>query len=315
MTHAEIGKKVGCGSSTVSDIKQLYAETGSVACRNAPWIWPPSHISALRKIIEAASSFSLKDIALLLNSDEAIARLPPPSAYDQFQVCDKLKEMKLNLKTFKRRGKNRDPDELLEFEIMVGVFYGEQLVFFDETRLDPKDLVPKLGRAGPGQQPLRCDLGTHGRPESALAVCSCMGMLDYVVVEHGFNAPNFLYAFEHFVLPHVQEFPDPNSVLVCDNAPIHGPFAAQMQAMVEARGGILIWLARYGPENNPIEEMFHQTKAYIRNNQIWTDNVRDLYKRAFQQITPAQAVSYYRHAGYGLSLEALDSLQRSGRLQ
>ena len=40
--------------------------------------------------------------------------------------------------------------------------------------------------------------------------------------------------YTRFVLPHVKEFPDPNSVLVCDNAPIYGPFAEQMQAMVEA---------------------------------------------------------------------------------
>ena len=47
-------------------------------------------------------------------------------------------------------------------------------------------------------------------------------------------------------------YPEPMSVLVLDNAPIHHAMRDQLNALVAARGARIVWLPPYSPMFNPI---------------------------------------------------------------
>jgi transposase len=60
-------------------------------------------------------------------------------------------------------------------------------------------------------------------------------------------------------------WPQRNSVLVMDNAPIH--HGGNVAALCAARGVRLIYLPAYSPDFNPIEKGFSCLKARLRRTQ------------------------------------------------
>ena len=311
--------RLPCSQRSVSDILKLWRETGDVTPRNASRLWPPHHVEELERLVDASSGLYLDELANLLNCSEAVSGRGSGERirYSKERVCEKLQELRLTRKLYKRRGHLRDEEEIADYYIMTMDLSAEMLLFYDETRLDPKDLARKRGRSKAGTQPLKEDLGSHAEPHSALAVCSCMGVLDFEAVPHGFNGDTFFAAFERCVVPHVAPFPCPGSVVIGDNAPVHSPLRDQMTDAVEARGGILLWLARYAPETNPIEEIFKSVKDYLKRRGYFLESEEwntELYGRAFASVTPTNALAAYEHAGYFLTAATRAALRREGRL-
>jgi transposase len=60
----------------------------------------------------------------------------------------------------------------------------------------------------------------------------------------------------------MNRFPEPNSVLVMDNAQIH--HNGRIASIVEARGALIQYLPAYSPDLNPIEKGFSVYKATLR---------------------------------------------------
>jgi hypothetical protein len=63
----------------------------------------------------------------------------------------------------------------------------------------------------------------------------------------------FLDSFVKAVLPHLRPFPQPNSVVVCDNATLHHDQLGWLEQLVHSRGAIIIYLPPYACDLNPIE--------------------------------------------------------------
>ena len=75
--------------------------------------------------------------------------------------------------------------------------------------------------------------------------------------------------FKDFIeqlLHHCGRYPEPNSVLVMDNASFHR--IERIKQMCHAAGVKLLYLPPYSPDLNPIEEFFAELKAFIKKN--WT---------------------------------------------
>jgi hypothetical protein len=74
--------------------------------------------------------------------------------------------------------------------------------------------------------------------------------------------------FEDFIeqlLCHCDKWPEPNSVLVMDNAAFH--HLARIEQMCNEAGVKLVYLPPYSPDLNPIEEFFCRT-IYYRRSQL-----------------------------------------------
>ena len=58
---------------------------------------------------------------------------------------------------------------------------------------------------------------------------------------HGLDTLSFLAAFVKVVLPYVQPFPGPRSVIVLDNSSLHHDHQGVLRELVEAQGGKLLF--------------------------------------------------------------------------
>jgi hypothetical protein len=73
--------------------------------------------------------------------------------------------------------------------------------------------------------------------------------------------------FDDFIkqlLVHCGRWPEPNSVLIMDNASFH--CSLQIEQMCFNAGVKLLYLPPYSPDLNPIEEFFAELKGFIKRH-------------------------------------------------
>ena len=58
----------------------------------------------------------------------------------------------------------------------------------------------------------------------------------------GLDCMDFLLDVAAVEIPHVQPYPAARSIVICDNVSLHHAFGGMLKAMVEAKGGKLIFL-------------------------------------------------------------------------
>jgi hypothetical protein len=140
-----------------------------------------------------------------------------------------------------------------------------------------------------------------------LPVLSLDGILHLKVVENAISGKDF-HRFVEGLLPHMNEWPLPNSVLVVDNASIHK--VAGIREMVEERGARLLYLPAYSPNFNPIELAFSTIKAWLHTNHNRVNQelesehgvVYNVLWEAVHSVTTEQAKGWYKHCGYNTPL-------------
>jgi len=64
----------------------------------------------------------------------------------------------------------------------------------------------------------------------------------------------FLDSFVSDVLPYLRPYPQPNSILICDNATLHHDQQRLLEQLVESVGAKLFYLPPYACDLNPIEK-------------------------------------------------------------
>lgn len=106
-------------------------------------------------------------------------------------------------------------------------------------------------------------------------------------------------AFLAYVREHLAPALEPGQAVVLDNLGAHR--AAEVRALVEARGASLRYLPAYSPDFNPIELAFGTLKAALRKAEARTREALEAAIRdALAAITPAQVRGYYAHCGFPL---------------
>src|ERR1700694_4421875 len=97
-----------------------------------------------------------------------------------------------------------------------------------------------------------------------LPAITSSGPLDLLVYEGHTDAGGFVAWLEQAVLPKMNPFPGPNSILVMDNASWHRDI--RVPTLCARFGIMLIYLPPYSPDFNPIEAYFSDCKALIRRS-------------------------------------------------
>jgi transposase len=88
---------------------------------------------------------------------------------------------------------------------------------------------------------------------------------DCVLVSKVFQGTTDGALFKDYIeqlLQHCRPFPEPNSVLIMDNASFH--HSERIEQMCCDAGVVLLYLPPYSPDLNPIEEFFAELKAFIK---------------------------------------------------
>lgn len=111
------------------------------------------------------------------------------------------------------------------------------------------------------------------------------------------------------IIPHLGNYArgEDNSILVLDNCQIHKTRLEEFQALVEAQGAKLVFLAPYCPIDNPIEKGFNVFKQYWRRNYLFLENTEGVLGAGAAIVFPlkhcysdpkAAALGTYESCGY-----------------
>jgi transposase len=169
-----------------------------------------------------------------------------------------------------------------------------QLIFLDETST-PTNLTPRFARARRGQRVLGRAPQARWGAVTLLASLTPDGFGPGLQFAGALDRTIFNAYIERILVPTLV----PGQTVVLDNLSVHKSAAARR--VIEAVGCRLVFLPTYSPDFNPIEQAFAKLKHLLRRAEARTvDAVLDVTAAAYPAITPADAHSFYRDAGYNL---------------
>ena len=136
-----------------------------------------------------------------------------------------------------------------------------------------------------------------------LPALSLDGILHLEVLENAITSEDFRQFIEG-LLPRMNEWLLPNSVLIIDNVAIHK--VEGIRKMVEEHGSQLLYLPAYSLDYNPIENTFSSIKSWLHSNRdcvnLELDSVDgticDIFWEAIHSITADDLKGWYKHCGY-----------------
>ncbi|GBE83829.1 hypothetical protein SCP_0508860 [Sparassis crispa] len=220
-------------------------------------------------------------------------------------LCRYLHRNGITHKRLARIARERDHARRALFVDTVQQYDAAQLVSVDEAAVDTRNMTRNFGWSYSGVRASERVPLERGIRYSVLPALSLDGVLHVNIVEGSFNAITFRH-FIHTLLDRMNPFPAPNSVILLDNASIH--HSEETLDMIVERGMRYIFLPPYSPDLQPIEELFHELKEWIRRNYIegraamrctnspahpWVFLMEGL-----DHITPDDAYGFFKDTGY-----------------
>ena len=107
------------------------------------------------------------------------------------------------------------------------------------------------------------------------------------------NGERFRAYVEQFLVPTLK----PGDVVILDNLGSHKGSAVRQA--IRAAGARLVFLPKYSPDLNPIEQVFAKLKTLLRKAEARTLNaVSDEIAKTLQAYKPDECANYLRNAGY-----------------
>ena len=169
-----------------------------------------------------------------------------------------------------------------------------RLVFIDETWAKT-NMTRLRGRALRGERLVAKVPHGHWKTTTLIAALGHEGMRCSTMVDGAVNRD----VFESFVEQVLIKSLSPGDLVVMDNLSSHK--GARVRQRIESAGAAVVYLPPYSPDLNPIELAFAKLKQLMRSaahrtvKALWLD-----VQRMLDQITPSDAVGFFRHCGYTL---------------
>jgi transposase len=107
------------------------------------------------------------------------------------------------------------------------------------------------------------------------------------------NAERFLLYVEQVLVPTLK----PGDIVIMDNLGSHKGKAVRKAVL--AVGARILFLPKYSPDLNPIEQFFSKLKHHLRAAQARTrDAVCTAIGQILKTVTPDECTNYFSNAGY-----------------
>lgn len=113
------------------------------------------------------------------------------------------------------------------------------------------------------------------------------------LIDGPINGERFLIYVEEMLVPTLQ----PGDIVVMDNLGSHKGKA--VRKAIRAAGAKLIFLPKYSPDLNPIEQLFAKLKHHLRNaGERTRQAVCDAIGQILGSISAQECTNYFVNAGY-----------------
>ena len=214
-----------------------------------------------------------------------------------------LKEdLHLSRKIIEKRAMEAVPQEIDNYIKKMSAIYvnPSQLVFIDETSKDGRSAYRRRGWAPRGKKCVNKIKFGRGKRISLLAAADSTGFIAHAITEGTFTRQYFHSNFCKKILPLLNPYPWPRSIVVMDNARIH--MYQELQDVIHEKGALLIFLPPYCPHLNPIEVYFGLLKKWIQKECNLTFH---LYPESIIEIAlyycvvdNSKGINIFHHCGY-----------------
>jgi putative transposase len=107
------------------------------------------------------------------------------------------------------------------------------------------------------------------------------------------NGERFLAYVEQFLVPTLRR----DDIVILDNLGSHKGKA--VRDAIKAAGARLLFLPKYSPDLNPIEQLFSKVKTLVRKAAPRSlDAVSDAVANALAAVSHAECANYFANSGY-----------------
>lgn len=168
----------------------------------------------------------------------------------------------------------------------------KRLVFIDETWAKT-NLTRLHGRCARGTRLVA--KAPHGRWHTLtfLAALRCDRLAAPCVIDGPIDGPSFLAYVEQVLVPSLQG----GDIVIMDNLGSHRSKA--VRAAIRGAGAKLIFLPKYSPDLNPIEQVFAKLKTLLRKLDARTvETTWQGIGRLLDAFSPEECANYFTNAGY-----------------
>ena len=170
------------------------------------------------------------------------------------------------------------------------------LVFLDETWLST-NMARRCGRCAKGERLKAAIPYGHWKTTTFLAGLCHDGMIAPLVLDGPIDGETFRAYVEQFLAPALR----PGQIVIMDNLSSHK--VAGVRDAIEAAGASVLYLPRYSPDLNPIEQFFAKFKALIRKAAARTvEALWAVVAIILRCVDPNECRNYLAHAGYRCSM-------------
>ena len=168
-----------------------------------------------------------------------------------------------------------------------------RLVFIDETSVKT-NMTPLRGRSLKGERLMADAPFGKWQTQTVVAGLRCHELVAPWIIEGAMDGRTFDTYIRTQLAPSLER----GDVVILDNLNVHkSPRAAQALAQ---RGAWFLFLPKYSPDLNPIEQAFAKLKAALRKGAARTVKaLLRLIGKLLKSFAPEQCANYFRHAGYG----------------
>ena len=173
-----------------------------------------------------------------------------------------------------------------------GVFDPARLVFIDETSTST-NMARLRGRCRRGERLIGRVPQGHWKTVTFVAGLRHNKMVAPFVVDGPMNRASFLAYLEQCLRPILRR----GDFVIIDNLPAHKGVA--VERLIAAARATLLYLPKYSPDLNPIEQAFSKLKALLRKAAERTvPALRRRIGKLVAKFGARECKNYFHHAGY-----------------
>jgi putative transposase len=173
-----------------------------------------------------------------------------------------------------------------------GLIDPRRLVFIDET-WTKTNMTRLRGWAPKGRRLIDKVPQGHWKTATFLAALRNDRIEAPCLFDGPINGERFTAYVEQFLVPTLK----PGDIVVLDNLGSHKGKAARKA--VRGVGARLVFLPKYSPDLNPIEQLFAKLKGFVRKAAPRTlDAVSNAIADALKTVPPKECANYLANAGY-----------------
>jgi hypothetical protein len=214
--------------------------------------WRPEVLSEVEAYVKNHPTFYIEELR-----DYIIERFPDVKAVSTATICRALHlDLKLSRKVLCKAAREAVPAEIEAYRAKLIPLYSyqEQLVFIDETSKDGRHAFRRYGWSRINTKAIVHLPFRRGQRLSIMAALDVNGFIGWSSTEGTFTRAKFHEAFMKHVVPRLNPWPLPRSIVILDNAKIHA--YPELEAVIHSCGARLLFLPPYCPQLNPIEPCF-----------------------------------------------------------